>query len=151
MSTMTTTPRGNETSTGLTVLCIEDDRDVAEAVQAVLVDEGYRVSCLYEIVEDAILRAVERMEPDVLLLDSSSTSDYADAWSVAASLHRRPRPVPVVMFTAHAKAAAEAIEGKSKRARKAAFAAVVAKPFRLDQLLEAVATAADRSDQSTIY
>lgn len=52
------------------VLCVDDDRDVAEVVQAVLTDEGYKVSCLYELEDEALLRAVGRLEPDVVLLDS---------------------------------------------------------------------------------
>jgi CheY-like chemotaxis protein len=35
-------------STMPSVLCVDDHRDIAEIVQAVLVDEGYAVSCLYE-------------------------------------------------------------------------------------------------------
>ena len=143
---MTELPPGDSSATSPTVLCVDDDRDVAEVVQAILADEGYRVSCLYELADDALMRAVGRLEPDVILLDSASASDYADAWNLAASLHRRSRPVPVVMFTAHVKATAEAIEGTSERAKDAGFAAVVTKPFYLDELLEAVATAAGRSD-----
>lgn len=39
-------------------------------VQAILVDEGYLVSALYDLTDDALLRAVGRLEPDVVLLDS---------------------------------------------------------------------------------
>jgi CheY-like chemotaxis protein len=128
------------------VLCVDDDRDVAEVVQAILADEGYRISCLYELADDALMRAVGSLEPDVILLDSASAIDYSDAWNLAAALHRRARPVPVVMFTAHAQATREAREGGSERAEQAAFAAILEKPFHLDDLLEAVATAAGRSN-----
>lgn len=127
------------------VLCVDDDRDVAEVVQAVLTDEGYKVSCLYELEDEALLRAVGRLEPDVVLLDSSSAIDYADAWPMAAQLHRRMRRVPVIMFTAHPGAADEAEEGTSNRAAEAGFAAIVRKPFHIDDLLAAVATAAGLS------
>ena len=134
-------PPGNVAS----VLCVDDDRDVAEVVQAVLSDEGYRVSCLYELDDDALLRAAGRLEPDVVLLDSSSATDYAGAWAMAAELHERSRPIPVVMFTAHPGAADEAEEGTSDRATQAAFAAIVRKPFVIDDLIAAVATAAGLS------
>lgn len=143
---MSETPRGDSTATGPAVLCVDDDRDVAEVVQAILADEGYRISCLYELADDALMRAVGSLEPDVILLDSASASDYSDAWNLAAALHRRARPVPVVMFTAHVQATREAREGRSERAEQAAFASILEKPFHLDDLLEAVATAAGRSD-----
>lgn len=128
------------------VLCVDDDRDIAELVQAILVDEGYQVSCLYEVADDALFRAAGRLEPDVVLLDSATATDYGDAWSLAAELHRRSRPVPVVMFTAHVDAVAEAESRTSPRATEANFAAIVRKPFEIDELLEAVAIAAGRSE-----
>lgn len=142
---MTDTP-DRPSAGGPTVLCVDDDRDIAEVVQAILADEGYRISCLYELSDDALMRAVGRLEPDVVLLDSASAIDYAGAWKSAAALHTRSRPVPVIMFTAHSQATAEALEGTSDRAEQAAFAAIVRKPFHLDELLDAVATAAGRAD-----
>lgn len=142
---MTESPSGTLPEREVRVLCVDDDRDVAEVVQAILADEGYKISCLYEVADDALLRAAGRLEPDVVLLDSSSATDYADAWTLAAELHRRSRPVPVVMFTAHVGSAEEAAEGTSPRATEAAFAAIVRKPFHLDELVEAVATAAGLS------
>lgn len=127
------------------VLCVDDDRDVAEVVQAILEDEGYAVSCLYDLADDALLRAVGRLEPDVILLDNASTTDYGGSWDMAATISHRRRPVPVVMFSAHRADATEASEGESKRTVAAKFAGVVLKPFHLDDLVTAVATAAGRS------
>ena len=127
------------------VLCVDDDRDIAEVVQAILADEGYRVSCVYDISDDALMRAVGRVEPDMILLDSASASDYSDAWNLAATLHHRFRPVPVVMFTGHSKAVREAKEGESKRSEKASFAGILEKPFNLDELLETVSAAVGQS------
>ena len=140
-------------STMPSVLCVDDHRDIAEIVQAVLVDEGYAVSCLYELAGDALLRTVGRLEPDCVLLDSSGFEEYGDSWQLASVLHRRRRPVPVIMFSAHPLAIREAEEGVTERAKEAAFAAIVAKPFDLDELLAAVASATglsvrfDRSSQ----
>ncbi|HET8776695.1 MAG TPA: response regulator [Candidatus Limnocylindria bacterium] len=127
------------------VLCVDDDRDLAEVVQAVLTDEGYAVSCLYSVEGDALQRAVGRLEPDVILLDSGSVTDYGSGWRDAAAIRRRDRPVPVVMFSAHRLDTREAEEGTSARAVEAGFAAILPKPFELDDLLEAVATALGRS------
>ena len=128
-----------------TILCVDDDRDVAEVVEAILDDAGYAVSCLYDLADDALLRAVGRVEPDVVLLDSASGVDYGESWDLASAIAIRRRPVPVVMFTAHSADATEAGEGSSERAEAAGFAAVVLKPFHIDELLAAVATAAGRS------
>ena len=67
------------------VLCVDDHRDIAEIVQAVLVDEGYPVSCLYELAGDALLRAVGRLEPDCVLLDSSGFERYGDSAVASAT------------------------------------------------------------------
>lgn len=127
------------------VLCVDDDRDIAEVLQAILTDEGYQVSFLYDTSDDSLPRAVGRLEPDVVLLDSSSSVEYGEGWQLAAGLGARRRPIPVVMFTAHARDADEARAGTSQRAQDAGFTAIVAKPFDLDELLAAVALAAGRS------
>ena len=124
-----------------TVLCVDDDRDIAEIVEAVLVDEGYRISCLYSLEDDALLRTVGRLEPDCVLLDSATSEDYGAGWVAAAALALRQRAIPVVMFTAHSMDTAEAREGGSPRAQAAHFDAVLDKPFALDDLLAAVAKA----------
>ncbi|HJP70914.1 MAG TPA: response regulator [Candidatus Limnocylindria bacterium] len=129
----------------LSVLCVDDDRDLAEVVQAVLVDEGYAVSCLYSLEDDALPRALGRLEPDVVLLDSGSELEYGPGWDIAAGIRHRGRPVPVVMFSAHRIDTNEAREGVTDRAREAGFAAILPKPFDLDDLLAAVAQAAGRS------
>ena len=131
---------------GPSVLCVDDDRDIAEIVEAVLSDEGYSVSCLYSTEGDALARVVGQLEPDCVLLDSSSRAGYDESWREAATLHARGRRhVPVVMFTAHGQDAAEAREGSSRRAEAAEFAAVLEKPFRLDELIDAVAKATGQS------
>jgi CheY-like chemotaxis protein len=136
-----------------TVLCIDDDRDLVELVEAVLADEGYAVSSLYSVDDDELARVLGRLEPDVILLDSGSHVDYAPGWALAAEIRRRGRPVPVVMFSAHRMDTIEAQEGSSERARMADFAAILPKPFEIDDLLSAVARAVGRStpfDRSTV-
>jgi FixJ family two-component response regulator len=126
------------------ILCVDDDRDVAEVVQAILTDAGYDVSCLYEVKDDALRRMVGQLEPDCLLLDGVPGAEYG-SWDSAAWLEHRGRPIPTVMFTAHHLDVREAEEADSKRARDASFAAVVEKPFNIDVLLDAVATAVGQS------
>ena len=132
-------------STGPSVLCVDDDRDIAEIVQAVLTDEGYAVSCLYSAKRDLLARTVGQLEPDCVLLDSGSSSGYDEAWREAASMAARHRRVPVVMFTAHTREAREARQRTSERAVAAEFVAVLEKPFPLDDLLAAVEKATGQS------
>ena len=127
------------------ILCVDDDRDIAEVVEAVLADEGYAISCLYSLEDDALLRTVGRLEPDCVLLDSATSAAYEEGWAEAAALSLRRRSIPVVMFTAHMVDVAEAREATSARAKAADFAAVLEKPFDLDELLAAVAKASSRS------
>jgi DNA-binding NtrC family response regulator len=127
------------------ILCIDDDRDVAEVVQAILVDAGYSVSCLYEVSNESIQRAVGRLEPDVVLLDGVPGKEYG-SWESAAWIEQRSRYLPVVMFSAHHLDVMEATEGLSQRAREAGFFAIVEKPFHVDELLEVVERAAGQAE-----
>lgn len=133
----------------LRVLLVDNDHDVAALVQAILTDEGYEVTALNETDHEAIAAAVGRVEPDCILLDSAEGPAFGGSWSEAAYLSRRDRAIPAVMFTSHAEAVAEARNQASDRAREAGFAAIVPKPFALDELLEAVETAAGRSQRFT--
>lgn len=128
------------------VLCVDDDRDVAEVVQAILADSGYAISCLYDVSDESLRRAVGQLEPDCVLLDGVPGTEYG-SWDSAAWLDRRARHIPVVMFTAHHLDVKEAEEGSSKRARDAGFFAVIEKPFQIDALLDVVAEAVGKSDQ----
>ena len=134
------TPQANKP----VVLCVDDDRDIAEVVEAILVDEGYDVSCLYTLDDDALRRTVGRLEPDCVLLDGLPGPEYG-SWESAAWLEHRARRVPVVMFTAHQPDSREAQQAQTDRARRAGFAAVLLKPFDVDDLIGAVATAVGRS------
>ena len=120
------------------VLLVDDDQDLVELVSAVLGDEGYEV-CLPEGVEpDQVERAVNRHEPDCILLDSAERARYGASWESAAWIRSRRRPVPTVMFTAHERDSEEARDGRTRRAAAAGFNAVLRKPFGLDDLLEVV-------------
>ena len=128
------------------VLIIDNDRDIAELARAVLTDSGYQVAVLADISPEAIAAAVGRLEPDVVLLDGQGpAAGYASSWHEAAVLAARRRRVPVVMFTAHGGDLREAQDAASERSREAMFAAILAKPFDIDELLDAVAKAAGKS------
>lgn len=123
------------------ILLVDDDQDLVDVVTAALVNEGYEVVVPDGLRPDQVERAVNGYEPDCVLLDSASRTEYGASWKTAARLRRRDRPVPTVMFTAHAAAGDEAEEKESDRARAAGFVAVLRKPFGLDDLLSVVGKA----------
>ena len=128
------------------ILIVDDDRDIADAVRAALQDEGYRVSVITDLTTEAIAAAVGSLEPDAIVLDGQSRIEgYGTSWLEAASLADRSRAVPVIMFTAHVADLQEARDGASPRVAAARFAAILAKPFDLDELLDAVERATGRS------
>ena len=138
--------REHEDSTPYRVLLIDDDADVADVVRAILNDDGYAVGLLGDTSHESILAAVGKQEPDCILLDGSVGPDYGSSWAEAAYLAARERSIPTIMFSAHIGDVREAHEGMSERARAADFAAVLAKPFSLDDLLTVVASACGQAE-----
>jgi CheY-like chemotaxis protein len=126
------------------VLCVDDDRSIGETVKAILADEGYDVTCLFENTDEALRQAIDELKPDCLLLDSSSRTDYGPSWAAAAWIHHLARSVPVVMFSAHLADSREAAANLTERSQDASFAAVLLKPFSIEQLVDAVSSAVDR-------
>jgi CheY-like chemotaxis protein len=127
------------------VLIIGRDRDLGWLLQAVLSDAGYQASCLFAMDSESIRAATGRLEPDCILLDGSGRLDYGASWEEAAWMHERDRRVPVVMFTTNPGALAEAEAGVTTRSDAAHFAALVPKPFSLEELFDAVAKAVGES------
>jgi len=123
------------------VLIVDDDRDICELVHAILTDEGFAVSLLHQQDPDAIRVAVNRLEPDCILLDGAGAGEYGLSWTDAAWLNGRDRRVPVIMFTAHRAAFEEAQAGSTERSQDAHFSDVLPKPFDLDRLLTVVGQA----------
>ena len=137
----------HEDGTPFRVLLVDDDADVADVVVAILTDEDYLVEVLADTSHPSIMAAVGMQEPDCILLDGAGGPEYGSSWGEAAYLGARERPIPTIMFSAHVGDVREAEQEESERARAAEFAAVLAKPFSLDELLTAVATACGRSEQ----
>lgn len=129
------------------VLLVDDDADVADVVVAILTDEDYLVDVLADTSHASVMTAAGMQEPDCILLDGSHGAEYGSSWAEAAYLGSRARPIPTIMFSAHTGDVKEAQAAESERARAADFAAVLQKPFNLDDLLTAVATACGRSEQ----
>ena|SRR6187402_2029766 len=123
------------------VLIVDDDRDIADFIQEALAEEGYVVSVLRNCRSDELRAAVDATEPDCVLLDGGHGSAYGASWDDAAWLATRPRPVAVIMFTAHMGAIREAQERASRRSQAARFVSILTKPFELEDLILQVQTA----------
>lgn len=100
---------------GKSVLVVDDDRDIAEVVQTILLDEGFKVSCLYEPSKNDVKAAIDRIEPDCVLLDGGNPAAYGPSWDIATWLASRPRPIPAVMLTAQRADREEAMLNESER------------------------------------
>jgi CheY-like chemotaxis protein len=120
------------------IVVVDNDRDIAEIVQTILVDEGFAVSCLYVPSERELKTAIDRLEPDCVLLDGAHGAGYGLSWDIATWLASRDRPVPALMFTGHTADREEAMIGTSKRAQSARIAGVIPKPFDIDHLITTV-------------
>jgi CheY-like chemotaxis protein len=126
------------------VLIVENDLGVAEVASAVLQDEGYTVTIMRSHNAVRLSSAVAQLEPDLILLDGESeVAGYGRSWDLAASIAERGRPIPVIMFTAHGRDVREARDALSSRSKRANFAAIIGKPFDVDELLRAVARVLD--------
>src|SRR5688572_4904867 len=74
-----------ETLSKRKLLIIDDDRDIADLVHAILTDEGYIVSVLHDQDANAIRTAINLLEPDCVLLDGKDPREYGEAWDDANS------------------------------------------------------------------
>ena len=131
----------DEEVSGRTVLVVDDDRDIRDALSDVLNDESYIVVCAADG-EEAIARLRSPPRPAVVLLDwMMPRCDGA-----CFLRHQRADPVlatiPVVLLTADPRALAHA--------RETGVQAGIAKPVSLDELLTVIAryTGRARSDAS---
>jgi CheY-like chemotaxis protein len=122
------------------VVVLDDDRDVAEVIQTILIDEGFAVSCLYGPNAETVGLAIKQLAPDCVILDGGGPH-AADIWSTARLLATHEPPIPTVLLTGHAQNREEAMLGESERARSSSVTATVAKPFDIDHLVTAVRNA----------
>jgi DNA-binding response OmpR family regulator len=120
------------------VLIVDQDQAVSGLVTEFLASEGFSVSELVDREPFSIEQEVARLEPDVVLLAGRDGMGYGPAWTEAAWLHERDRPIAVIMFTAYSSDLDEAQRRESERSRRAAFQGFVAKPFDLEELFDTV-------------
>lgn len=122
-------------STVRTVLVVDDEFGVAEVLNAILSDEGYRVITATNG-RQALTRIAEQ-RPDLVLLDYMMP--VLDGVAVLRALSADPaaQDLPIVVMSALPE---EAISSETKR-----YAAFLRKPFRIKTVLTAVANALSAS------
>ena len=113
------------------VLLVEDDPEIRELLGLLLRAQGYAVEAVDSAIGAAAL--VGRVRPDVILLDLGLPFRSGAALLEALKADPSTAGIPVVVVSAVA-------EALGPRRRDLAHA-VIAKPFRTDELLEAVAGA----------
>jgi two-component system, OmpR family, response regulator CpxR len=114
-----------------TVLVVEDDRDVREAIIEVLVDGDYNPLHAANGVEALELLRTVSPAPCVILLDMMMPTMDGSAFRAAQQENPAVRDIPVVVLSAHADARTAAAE--------LGAAAYLKKPVTLDALLATVA------------
>ncbi len=118
---------------GGTVLCVDNDRNLCEILAKALRSEGYRVATAHD--GDAALEAVERVKPDLVLLDLMLPK--RDGFAVLEAVRRLPPPradLPVVLISG-----CSPTPEYTRRAETLRAAALLRKPVSLENLLAAVA------------
>lgn len=127
------TPRPVSTSahSGLHVLVMDDTQEILDLLQELLVEEGYRVTIMQEMLD---LDAVKAIRPDIIVQDLLFAGMQDVGWKLLTLIRLDPdlAHIPVVLCTAatsvvHDEAMAENLERLGVR--------VVLKPFALDDLL----------------
>jgi CheY-like chemotaxis protein len=118
------------------VLVVEDDLGTAEAIAAILGDEGYAVD-LVANGREALVRIVDA-RPDVILLDMMMPVMDGPETSRALQADPRARTIPVVVMT---------VSNQLLERSELPRAGVIVKPFDLEELLDTVAAAIATGDQ----
>ncbi|MFN8636532.1 MAG: response regulator [Chloroflexota bacterium] len=118
-------------STGASILVVDDDADIREVVSEVLLLEGYRVRMAGD--GHAALELLAEWRTDLILLDLNMPR--MDGWTFCARQRQQPEiaDIPVALMSAS--------RSLQARALPCAPAAVLEKPFGLEDLLQQVAQA----------
>lgn len=111
-----------------TILVVEDDEDVLEAIDATLTNRGYRVLCASDGVKALTILANVRV--DLILLDL--TMPVMSGWEFLEAKVADPMllDVPVVVVTA--------VGSVIRDYENPPWVAIVEKPFRIETLVAAV-------------
>ncbi len=116
-----------------TIVIVEDTPDIREVVELILEESGYDVVSVPN--GEGCLEVVQRCHPDLVLMDLSMPR--IDGWEATRRLKADDATsnIPVLAFTAHVQ------EREINNAHAAGCAAIITKPFDIDDLLRTVTEA----------
>ena len=117
------------------VLVVDNEQDNISVVEKVLSFEGAKVYTALNGLEG--LDVLEIVTPTFILLDLSMP--VMDGWEMLAKVRANPviAHLPVIALTAHA------MDGDRDRTLEAGFDGYIAKPFRINTLLNTIQTSLD--------
>jgi len=114
-----------------TVLVIDDDPDILDALQFVLLDAGYNVVAT-QFGEDAEKLIHAKQLPKLIILDILlSGKDGRDVTKILKT-HKKTKDIPIILISAQPDIKKSAIDAGAD--------AFIAKPFDIQSLLTEVAT-----------
>jgi two-component system phosphate regulon response regulator PhoB len=113
------------------ILVIEDDKDIRESIAFILEDQGYEVTTS----EDSkILKSLDKLDPDMILLDNWLTEWKSDANGQQLSKELKTNPatshIPVIIISA--------VSDVERIAREGMANDYLQKPFGMDELTDMV-------------
>jgi CheY-like chemotaxis protein len=113
-----------------TILLVEDDLDVREALAETLRDEGYGVECASDG-EQALVYLRGGGRPGLILLDLMMPRMSGSEFRMVQKVDPRLRDVPVVLLSADGR--------MEEKARALETHGAIRKPIDLDELLTTIA------------
>lgn len=118
------------------ILIVEDVRMIAEYIELVVLQHGYRVAGIVTTGEEAVGAAI-RTNPDLVLMDIKLQGGM-DGITAAELIHRQAG-IPIIYITAYTEKAV------FERAMLANPAAYLHKPFKGNELIDSIDRVLDRT------
>jgi DNA-binding response OmpR family regulator len=124
------------------ILVVNDTKELLEAFQTLLEDEGYQVS-VYSYAPDDLAQ-VQQVNPDLVILDLIFGEEKS-GWQLLDKLRitRATAKIPVIVCTAAVHEVRE-----SEGYFKAMGVTVILKPFDIDRMLETIRDVLSRAPES---
>lgn len=113
------------------VLLIDDDVDISEAIKAILIDEGYQISCVYNGKEALEFLDKANSNPSLILLDIMMPKMNGYEFRKEQLKDNKINKIPTVVFSA---------AGKFDDEESYQFTETIKKPLDLERLLKLVST-----------
>ncbi|MEM6423168.1 MAG: sigma-54 dependent transcriptional regulator, partial [Pseudomonadota bacterium] len=119
------------------ILIVDDEADIRDLIGDLLKDEGFQTREAFDA--DTAFQAIERSQPDLIILDIWLQGSRLDGIEILKSVKRDNLGVPVVIISGHGN-----IEVAVAAVKQGAYD-FIEKPFNVDQLLVVVSRALEAS------